>query len=408
MNSAMHRPKTIGILGAGQLGLMLSHSLTALGANVLILEPQANTPAAALTPFVTQARFDDASALRSFFERCDRVTYEFEHIPTAALRTVLESKECAEKLWPSVTVLEYAQNRIAEKTALAAAAAPLADWKQIHTPAELEVEKSTWLRSERSAILKTATGGYDGKGQWHLSTEREWNATLEFLNGKEHLFPMVLEEKCKLKTEISVIVGRHPQFGCCVFPVFENIHSQGILDTTLLPARIAPELAEQARIIALQVAEQWDVRGLLCVEFFVVEAGSTAKILINEVAPRPHNSGHVTRRAMTRSQFDVLAQILLDLPMQSQQIQPESCWAMWNTLGDLWLQSGQNQSAISWPPQMLTHTGVCEALLYGKNEARPGRKMGHVILNSHAAEENLQTIASLRSTFQSFSRGCSP
>ncbi|MEN9530409.1 MAG: hypothetical protein RI932_2282 [Pseudomonadota bacterium] len=408
MCSSGKKPKTIGILGAGQLGLMLSHALSALGAEVLILEPQKNAPAAVQTPFVTEAPFDDVVALQSFFERCDRVTYEFEHIPTAALREVLQKPEYAEKLWPSVNILEYAQNRISEKRALALTGAPLAQWREIQSLADFEQEKEIWLNARRAAILKTALGGYDGKGQWRLSSESDWSSILAHLRQQKHLFPMVLEEQCQLKTEISVIVGRHPVLGSCVFPVFENIHHQGILDTTLLPARVQPELAEEAKSIALRIAQQWDVRGLLCVEFFVVDAGPTPKILVNEVAPRPHNSGHITRRAMTRSQFDILAQILLDLPISSEQLMPATSWAMWNTLGDLWLSSnpGQiEQIAISWPQQLLNQAGVCEAFLYGKKEARAGRKMGHVIVNSTNSTQSLKTIASLRSTFISEPRG---
>jgi len=407
MSGLPQRPKTIGILGAGQLGLMLSHALTALGADVIILEPTENAPAALQTPFVTRARFDDVDALHAFFNRCDRVTYEFEHIPTAALRTVLQNKEDAGKLWPSVSVLEYAQNRISEKKALAAACAPLAEWREIQSCTDLEREKDFWLSNRKATILKTATGGYDGKGQWRLSSEKDWIEALDYLAGKQLFFPMVLEEMCDLRMEISIIVGRHPELGTCVFPAFENIHHAGILDTTLFPARVPNEWANEARKIALNIAEQWDVRGLLCVEFFIVDVNSQTRILVNEVAPRPHNSGHVTRRAMTRSQFDILAQILLDLPLKTEPIQPHRSWAMWNTLGNLWLQTNDFEKTVSWPSQLLSHRSVCEALLYGKKEARAGRKMGHVILNANDAEQNLKTIASLRSTFPSEPRGSS-
>jgi 5-(carboxyamino)imidazole ribonucleotide synthase len=404
MTTAAHTIRTIGILGAGQLGLMLSDSLSDLGAQVCMLEPNENSPGAARTNFVTLGSFDDEETLRQFFSKCDRVTYEFEHIPTSALRRVLGDPAHRDKLWPSLTVLENSQNRIAEKKALAAAGAPVARWKEIQNHASLVAEKSDWLKQGKAAILKTATGGYDGKGQWRLSTETDWNTTLENLLNKPSLFPLVLEERCDLEMEISVLVGRHPTLGTFFFPATENIHIGGVLDTTLHPPRLNYETCFEAQKIASQIAERWDVFGLLCVEFFVVGSGQNASLLVNEVAPRPHNSGHITRRSMSRSQFDILAQILLDLPFVSHQIAPELTWAMWNTLGDLWM-GELSPEHIHWPEGLLAHSAVCEAMLYGKKEARTGRKMGHVIITSPKPEQAQKTIEHLRSSFRTLKRG---
>lgn len=404
MLSAAHQSLTIGILGGGQLGLMLSESLCNLGAQVRILEPSSHSPASARTPFVTQGAFDDETTLRNFFAQCDRVTYEFEHIPTRALKNILAEQEHRSKLWPSLTVLEYSQNRITEKTALSRAGVPLAKWSPISTLEELKNKKQTWSIENREAILKTAAGGYDGKGQWRLNSIHSWDECIQSLAQQPSIFPMVLEEKCDLQTELSVIVGRHPTLGTYVFPAFENIHSNGILDTTLHPPRVDFELCQSAQKIAEHIADAWDVFGLLCVEFFVVNKGQSSELLVNEVAPRPHNSGHVTRRSMTRSQFDLLAQILLDLPFGSQATAPEHTWCMWNTLGDLWSQHNSHQ-AIQWPSELLAHNALCEALLYGKSEARTGRKMGHVILRAPTPDKALQTARHFRSYFNTKHQG---
>lgn len=403
MTTAARNIRTIGILGAGQLGLMLGESLSDLGAQVCMLEPNENSPGAARTNFVTVGSFDDEETLRQFFSKCDRVTYEFEHIPTSALRLVLGDPAHRDKLWPSLTVLENSQNRIAEKKALAAAGAPVARWKEIQNHASLVAEKSDWLKQNKAAILKTASGGYDGKGQWQLSTESDWNSTLENLREKPSLFPLVLEEKCNLELELSVLVGRHPTLGTFFFPATENIHLGGVLDTTLHPPRIGHDICLRAQQIASHIAEHWDVFGLLCVEFFVVRTDQNLSLLVNEVAPRPHNSGHITRRSMSRSQFDILAQILLDLPFVSHQIAPGITWAMWNTLGDLWMNDHAPEH-MHWPEEVLLHSAVCEAMLYGKKEARIGRKMGHVIITSPKPEHAQKTIEHLRSSFRTLKR----
>lgn len=394
MNGVGPGKKTIGILGAGQLGLMLSQSLADLGGEVKMFDPSHDSCGARRTAFTTVAGFENEDALTDFFAQCDRVTYEFEHIPTQVLQRVLDKTNAHHKLWPSLSVLRNAQNRIAEKEALAKAHAPLTDWFAIHNLEQLHQQKIKWLQSNRAGILKTANGGYDGKGQWRVQTLAEWDEALRVISDRRELFPFVLEEKCQLKLELSVIVGRHPTLGSITLPAVENKHVDGILDTTFFPPRLPFEICEEARRIAERIADVWDVFGLLTVEFFAVDANGSTKLIVNEVAPRPHNSGHITRRSLTRSQFDILAQILLDFPFQYQRVAPEETWAMWNTLGDLW-ESG----APLWPSQLIGHGAVCEAMLYGKPSVRKGRKMGHVIVRgaNHAAVE--KHIEFFRSTF---------
>ncbi|MEN9811169.1 MAG: hypothetical protein RLZZ488_2736 [Pseudomonadota bacterium] len=386
--------KTIGILGGGQLGLMLSQSLADLGAQVRILDPQPDCPAALRTAFSRTASFADDDALCEFFLACDRVTYEFEHIPIAALRRVLDKTDSHHKLWPSLSVLENSQNRVAEKIALAKADAPVAEWIEICSVEDLRQHKPQWLGRQRAGILKTARGGYDGKGQWRLSSEENWNSAIAELTSREELFPLVLEEKCQLLGELSVIVGRHPEHGVVTLPAVENIHVDGILDVTFYPPRLPAHICVEAKQIAEHVAQQWNVHGLLTVEFFVVENSAGTKLLANEVAPRPHNSGHVSRRSLSRSQFDLLAHILLDQPCQISETQTGVVWAMLNTLGDLW-----GKGSAFWPHQLTSHSAVCEAMLYGKPEVRRGRKMGHVILRGNTHSELNKHIQFLRSTF---------
>lgn len=396
-------PHCIGILGGGQLGLMLSQALVALGAEVQIFDPSPDSPAARLTPYWKQIAFDDPQALRDAFASCDRITYEFEHIPTAALHAVTTESGWTDKLWPSLSVLENAQNRVAEKKALTAAGAAVAAWQEITHAEELLAVFKEHSAKPNKFVLKTARGGYDGKGQWRLSDTPSWHACLDELATQPQAFPLVLEEECELDMEVSVIVGRHPKIGAYTFPVVENRHIKGILDTTFSPPQLSNELCTEASAVAQSIATRWDVRGLLTVEFFVVRTPSGKKLLVNEVAPRPHNSGHITRCSMTRSQFDILAQILLDLPFSSAPTAASKSWCMWNTLGDLWTDAGLTQ--MGWNDAILGSHHLCEAMLYGKPEARPRRKMGHVILTADDRPTLENAIENFRTSFHTHQKG---
>ena len=395
--------QNIGILGGGQLGLMLSDSLSKLGARVHVLDPDPLCPAARHTPYVTHASFLDESALSAFFSKCDRVTYEFEHIPTQALRNILKNDEHRNKLWPSVEILEIAQNRIAEKTALSAIGVPLANWEPVKTLAQLLESKAKWLAQGKAAILKTAKGCYDGKGQWVLKSELDWQALLSSVSQFEPFPDFVLEEKCTLLTELSVIVARHPEYGTVALPAVENIHVNGILDTTLSPPRIETQFMKDAERISEKIAHELNICGIVCVEFFLVSQSGQPTVIVNEIAPRPHNSGHITRCSLTRSQFYALAQILLDLPVATEPIAETVQWAMWNTLGDLWL-NPTSENPVFWPKEVVSNAHVCEAMLYGKTQARAGRKMGHVILKHQSPEQVFSTIDTLKNAFKQHSR----
>ncbi|MEY2988410.1 MAG: hypothetical protein RJB13_1931, partial [Pseudomonadota bacterium] len=206
-----------------------------------------------------------------------------------------------------------------------------------------------------------------------------------------------------LQTELSVIVARHPENGTVTLPAVENIHANGILETTLYPPRVSKELTAEAEQIALSIAQALDIYGMLCVEFFLVKHNEQPFLLVNEIAPRPHNSGHITRCSLTRSQFDLLAQTLMDMPISTEPISEHIQWAMWNTLGDLWRLTSRPDYTF-WPKSLLSDSHVCEAMLYGKTEARTGRKMGHVILKHDSPECLFQTIDALKNTFNLESR----
>lgn len=362
---------TVGILGGGQLGLMLAESLRKLDTPVLVLEPDDESPCAQRLAGIIPAAFDDASALKDFFGRCTRVTYDSENIPSAPLAPF------ADKLAPSLRVLQVSQHRAAEKTFLATHG---------FGPVQFSVVKATdslhdaVKRFGFPCIVKSSLGGYDGKGQHKVKGDAELSAL------PNTGFEWVLEEVLSLEAEVSCIVARDDGGRAFTFPVFENVHTHHILDVTVLPARIDPALQTEARDRALAIAKALEVVGLLTVEFFIgTGRDGVRKLFVNELAPRVHNSGHVTRQACTMSQFDVLARITSGVPITSPELHP-GAWCMGNLLGDVWLAQGRTGGALdlsAWErfPQ------VVDVYLYGKREARSKRKMGHFVVHAETANE---------------------
>jgi 5-(carboxyamino)imidazole ribonucleotide synthase len=361
---------TVGILGGGQLGLMLCESLRKLDTPVVVLDPDPESPCAQRLSGVMANALDDGAALASFFGRCTRVTYDSENIPSAPLAPF------AEKLAPSLRVLTTSQHRALEKTFLAAGG---------FRPVGFEIvtaEQSLWAAVDAfraPCIVKSSLGGYDGKGQHRLLHASDARRL------PEHGHPWVLEELLALEAEVSCIVARDRTGRELTFPVFENSHSDHILDTTVLPARVDLELQEEARRTALAIARALDVDGLLTVEFFIgVGREGTRRLFVNELAPRVHNSGHVTRQACTASQFDILARILSGVPVTEPRLHAGG-WCMGNLLGDVWLAQGRSGSALdlsAWA----RFPEVVDVYLYGKREARPKRKMGHFVVHAESAD----------------------
>ncbi|WP_394838360.1 ATP-grasp domain-containing protein [Pendulispora rubella] len=385
--------KRIGVLGGGQLGTMLAGAIHDLGAEACIYEPEPAAPACARFREVVNAAWTDAEALGRFFASCEAVTYEMEHIDTRALKAL----DTTAKLFPNVHVLETAQDRALEKTFLQQAGLP-------HVAFAVARGRDELLQLAPSFgfpfIVKTIRGGYDGKGQAFVATA----ADLEPIVSK--LAPdgvYLLEEAIDLALEASVIVGRSPRGEEAVFPVFENVHSEHILDLTVVPARIPPELSEKLQAIAIDAARALDVHGLLTTEFFVSRkpgrptsrsvAVGDYHVYVNEFAPRPHNSGHVTRNACTASQYDVLARILLDVPVSSPALVGPGVFCMGNLLGDVWLAQGRRDLDLS---SLRQFPEVIDVVLYGKRDAQPRRKMGHFVTHAPDADRAIQAAKAFR------------
>jgi len=378
----------VGILGGGQLGLMLAESLYALSADVAIYTPGGGTPAARRLADVTEAEWHDAAALEAFFARCDAVTYESENIPVDPLRAL--SQAAQRKILPGLHVLEIVQDRVEEKRFCQRAGLPTAAFRALESISELPGAAS---ELGFPFILKTARGGYDGKGQWRVEGLRDLASLPPLRDHAPGRF--VIEEVVDLALEISVVVGRRRlpdgQDAVCAFPVFENDHRDHILDVTIVPARITEDQAATATGLAVHAARQLDVQGLITAEFFLVRGqgqGRAAEVdglhlRLNEFAPRTHNSGHVTRKACTLSQFDQLARLLVGLPPGQPRLHPGG-FAMAQLLGEVWqAQDRQGMLDLSvWD----AHPDVLEVYAYGKREVRTQRKMGHLIAQGDSAD----------------------
>lgn len=363
----------LGVLGGGQLGRMFVHAAQALGYRICVLDPDEHSPAGHVAELHLRAPYTDAAALDELAARCPAITTEFENVPADALRRLA----LRSFVRPSAACFEIAQDRAVEKNFVRALGLGVAPFVELRNAGDLEAR-----RGEAAAllpgILKVARLGYDGKGQQRVATFDEVRAAW-------HAFgdvACVLEQRLQLAREISCIVCRGADGACTTFAPAENEHRDGILAVTIAPARIDAALADEARAHALAIAHAMDYVGVLCVEFFVLADGA---MLVNEIAPRPHNSGHTTIDANVTSQFEQQARILAGLPLGDvQQLAPT---VMLNLLGDLWFDTlaSTTQREPDWPA-VLRVPGA-RLHLYGKSEARRGRKMGHVtVLGATAAE----------------------
>lgn len=364
----------IGILGGGQLGLMLSESLFHLGAEVTVLEKDPDAPCARRLAGVLKKPYDDAKALEELFGKCDAVTFDSENLPSEPL------EPHAAKLKPSLQVLRTSQHRALEKAFLRENGFRAVRHRAVAAGEDIRAAAAEF---GFPCIVKSVLGGYDGKGQSVL-------ARAEDASG---VGPAVLEEKLALETEVSCIVARGAGSEQ-VFEVFENLHHEHILDFTLLPARITPQLAAAAKETALGIARKLNVEGLLTVEFFV--AGG--QLYVNELAPRTHNSGHVTREACSSSQFDALARVLCGLPPPVLSMNP-GAWVMGQLLGDIWLAQGKKGGALGLAA-LRDFPEVVEVYTYGKREARTKRKMGHFVVRADTMERALARAKEFRAALQ--------
>lgn len=408
--------KTVGILGAGQLGCMLASSLQKLGATVRFLDPDAHAPGRALTPYFTNASWTDPEALRLFFASCDIVTYEFENVDVRHLDAARAAS--GTPLVPSARVLSTTQSRADEKSFLASAKLPCAPFLVVSTREELI---AACARVDVFPfVAKTLRGGYDGKGQATAQSAAD-------LPKVEALLPCILEEAVPLALEVSVVTARDALGRVRSFPPFENIHARHILDVTLFPApSLTNEVAARLVTVAQECARALDVVGLLTTEFFLSRSASRCAFAggaglspvgdfhfgVNEFAPRPHNSGHVTRQACFVSQFDALARILLGLPVPPLVPVSPGVFAMGNLLGDTWLAQSHARGDLPADAREAPGSGlaldaawnafpdVLDVTLYGKEVARAGRKMGHFTLRAPSAEAAIARSAAFREALE--------
>lgn len=357
----------IGILGGGQLGRMLALEARRMGYRTCVLDPDPACPAARVADDQVVGALTDPAAAALLAGRVSVIACEFENISTQAVATAEEIVPVI----PGSPLLEIAQHRVREKESLARLGFPVPAHASVKTRADLETGlKTTGL----PAVLKTATGGYDGKGQKVVESLEEAITAWETL--LPHADVLILERLIPLNRELSVICARDVRGRMACYPVAENIHREGILDATVVPARIPAAVAQAARELAMGVAEGLDLVGLLAVEMFLTHDGD---LLINELAPRPHNSGHYTLDACACSQFEQLLRISCRLPLGSTKLLSPA--AMVNLLGDIWIRTdGQPDFAAA-----LAVPGV-KLHLYDKQDARPQRKMGHLTATAANAD----------------------
>jgi 5-(carboxyamino)imidazole ribonucleotide synthase len=366
--------KTIGILGGGQLGRMFAIAARQMGYRVHALDPTGDCPTGQVADVEVNAPYDDIAAAVRFAGEVDVVTFEFENIPTQTLQAI----ERIRPVHPSPFVLETTRHRLREKEFLQRRGFPVAPFRKITGEAELQraiAELGT------PCVLKTAEFGYDGKGQVKIESAAQAAAAWAQLRA-----PMgVLEAFVSFDREISVIGARGASGGFFHYPPFENSHRNHILDVTTWPARISDRVAARAAEVAIGISDALDLRGVICVEMFVVDDD----VIVNEIAPRPHNSGHVTIDAASISQFEMQLRAVCGLPLGNGHLHAGGA-AMANLLGDLW-QGGEPD----WPAALATSERL-KLHLYGKSTARPGRKMGHLAATAESVDAARQVVTTAR------------
>lgn len=364
---------TIGVLGSGQLGRMFALAARRMGYRVHTFSPLADTPTGQIADIEYEASYEDLEAVRTFASGVQVVTFEFENVPSAAVETAAELVPVR----PDGHILHTTQNRLREKSFLASRGFPVTRFKAI---ANLEDLLSGLVEFGTPAILKTAGFGYDGKGQTRIGSAQQAVEAFTSSGTKE----LILEAFVDFQCELSVIAARGLDRSVVDWGVIENTHRNHILDLSVAPAAIPPAVAREATTIARSVLEELDLVGVMCVEFFLTRDG---KLLINELAPRPHNSGHLTFDASITSQFDQQLRAVCGLPLGSTELMRPA--AMANLLGDLWSRGEPDWAAACAMPDVKLH-------LYGKIEPKPGRKMGHLTALGKTAEESRATVLRAR------------
>lgn len=367
---------TIGVFGSGQLGRMFAVEARKMGYRVHTFSPASDTPTGQIADTETSADYNDLEAVEKFARSVDVITFEFENVPSRAVEMAAQFTH----VHPRGDILHTTQNRLREKTFLVKNGYPIAPFQAIKTIEDL------YHATEKigtPAVLKTAGFGYDGKGQAKIAGRGDIEPAFENLRGNA----AILEAFVEFEKEISVVAARDAGGNFAHYGVIENAHANHILDVSFAPGKVSEKTFDEAIAIARSVAERLDYVGTLCVEFFLAKDG---KLLINEIAPRPHNSGHLTFDACATSQFEQQLRAVCGLPLGSTELLRPA--AMANLLGDLW-QNGEPDWAKALEfPNLKLH-------LYGKSEARKGRKMGHLTALAETADEAVEIVKKARSNF---------
>lgn len=369
MDKVILPPAMLGVLGGGQLGSMFVVAAKTMGYRVTVLDPDPNAPAARMADRYICAPFDDDDALNEL-AKCAAVTTEFENVNADAMRRLAMYTRVS----PSGDSVAIAQNRIAEKACIRSAGLKTVNYKEIYSDKDMDDSCMVLL----PAIIKTAMLGYDGKGQVRVQTLDEAREALTGLGG----VPCVMEQMVDLRSEISVVVCRLDSEHIVAFDAAENYHENGILAYSIVPARLPESLQEKARQIAICLAESLDYVGVLAVEMFVV--GDDQDLLVNEIAPRPHNSGHHTLDACMTSQFQQQVRLMCGLSPADTRLLSPCCMA--NILGDVW---GEENVEPDWLSVLCQKNAYLHQ--YGKLHARAGRKMGHFTVLANDADAAFET-----------------
>lgn len=364
---------TIGVLGSGQLGRMFAISARRMGYRVHTFSPETDTPTGQVADHETSADYRDLDAVRKFAGEVDVITFEFENVPSVTVETA----ERFAPVRPKGEVLHITQNRLREKTFLHRNGFPVTPFRHIKTLEELQTASG---ELGAPCILKTAGFGYDGKGQAKIKSSQDCAEAFGQIKEQE----AVLEAFVDFEKEISVVAARDLQGNFAHYGVMENSHENHILDVSFAPASVADKTRKEAVGIAREILETLDVVGVLCVEFFLTRAG---ELLVNELAPRPHNSGHLTVDACATSQFEQQLRAVCGFPLGSTQFYKPA--AMANLLGDLWEAGEPAWARALANPSVKLH-------LYGKQEARRGRKMGHLTALAETSEESVRIVRKAR------------
>ena len=364
---------TIGVLGSGQLGRMFAIAARELGYRIYIYSPDDDSPAGQIGDKEFSFAYEDLDRIREFARGVRVVTFEFENVPAASTAAAEEFAPVR----PHGQVLHTTQNRLREKTFLAKNGFPVTPFRAVNSLADLQAAAKEF---GLPAVVKTAAFGYDGKGQVKLHDAAQLTEAFAALRGAEGTYEAFVD----FEKEVSVVAARTLTGEFRAFPVFENTHADHILDVTFAPAAIGPKLAKDAVDLAAGILEKLDVVGLLTVEMFVTRDG---RLLVNELAPRTHNSGHLTIDAAVTSQFEQQVRAVCGLPLGSPELRQPA--AMANLLGHLWQTGEPNWEAALEDPAVKLH-------LYGKREARVGRKMGHLTATAGTTEEAVRRVREAR------------